>query len=103
MAVARDANLPVTRVFHRGITAFKAGDYQRAIQSFDQAFQASSSSESIALRINILDSRAAAKEKLNDLKGSLSDAKKVIDLASESPKVSTSLSHLQPTQLETSI
>ncbi|KAA1078585.1 hypothetical protein PGTUg99_008720 [Puccinia graminis f. sp. tritici] len=98
MAVARDPNLPVTRVFQRGINAFKAGDYQRAIQCFDQAFQASSSTESIALRINILDSRAAAKDKLNDLRGSLSDSKKVIDLAPESPK--TLRAELQQVRLQ---
>ncbi|KNE97007.1 hypothetical protein PSTG_09743 [Puccinia striiformis f. sp. tritici PST-78] len=85
MATNRDPKLPVTRVFQRGIEAFKAQDFVRAIQCFDQAFQALSN-EPIALKINILDSRAAAKEKINDLKGSLSDAKKAIDLASDSPK-----------------
>ncbi|WAQ84853.1 hypothetical protein PtA15_5A426 [Puccinia triticina] len=85
MVATRDPKLLVTRVFQRGITAFKAEDYQRAIQCFDQAFEASSN-ESVALKINILDSRAASKEKLNDIKSSLSDAKQVIDLAPESPK-----------------
>jgi len=78
---------PLTRLFERGISAFKANDYPRAIQAFDQAFQASSTHESsLALKLNILDSRAAAKEKINDLKGSLADSKKVIDLAPDSPK-----------------
>ncbi|PLW34410.1 hypothetical protein PCANC_06376 [Puccinia coronata f. sp. avenae] len=85
MSAKPDLKSPVTRVFQRGITAFKAEDYPRAIQCFDQAFQASSN-DSMPLRINILDSRAAAKEKNNDLKGSLSDSKKVIDMAPESPK-----------------
>ncbi|KAI9622639.1 hypothetical protein KEM48_007128 [Puccinia striiformis f. sp. tritici PST-130] len=63
MATNRDPKLPVARVFQRGIEAFKAQDFVRAIQCFDQAFQALSN-EPIALKINILDSRAAAKEKL---------------------------------------
>jgi hypothetical protein len=89
MSAKPDLKSSVTRVFQRGITAFKAEDYPRAIQCFDQAFQASSN-DSMPLRINILDSRAAAKEKDNDLKGSLSDSKKVIDMAPESPKVRAS-------------
>ncbi|PLW40454.1 hypothetical protein PCANC_09342 [Puccinia coronata f. sp. avenae] len=75
----------LTRIFERGIIAFKAGDYPRAIRCFDQAIQASSNG-SKTLRINLLDFRAAAKEKNNDLTGSLSDSKKVIDLSPESPK-----------------
>ncbi|KNZ55572.1 hypothetical protein VP01_2648g3 [Puccinia sorghi] len=84
--MAKDS--PLTRLFQRGIAAFKANHYPRAIQAFDQALKASSDdSSSLTLKVNILDSRAAAKEKINDLKGSLSDSKKVIDLAPDSPKV----------------
>lgn len=83
--MAKDS--PLTRLFQRGIAAFKANHYPRAIQAFDQALKASSDdSSSLTLKVNILDSRAAAKEKINDLKGSLSDSKKVIDLAPDSPK-----------------
>ncbi|WAQ87299.1 hypothetical protein PtA15_8A203 [Puccinia triticina] len=76
-STTRDSQEPATWVFRRGIAAFQAKNYQRAVRYFDQAFEASSN-ESITLKINILDSRAAAKEKLDDIKGSLSDAKLTI-------------------------
>ncbi|PLW47360.1 hypothetical protein PCASD_02550 [Puccinia coronata f. sp. avenae] len=80
-----DLESSVTRILQRGANAFEAEDYPQAIQYYDKAFQVSSN-ECKAQRINILDSRAAAKEKNNDLKGSLLDLKQIIDLDPEVPK-----------------
>lgn len=85
MATPRNIPSHVTRIFQRGIACFKAEDYHRAIQCFDQAIQVLST-DSTALAINLFDSRAAAKEKINDFKGSLADAKRVMDLAPGNPK-----------------
>ncbi|MBW0502075.1 hypothetical protein O181_041790 [Austropuccinia psidii MF-1] len=73
------------RTFKQGVTAFRAGEYLLSIQHFDQALKLLPKDQS-TIQINLLDSRAAAKEKLNDLKGSLEDAKRTIDLAANSPK-----------------
>jgi tetratricopeptide (TPR) repeat protein len=81
-----DLESSVTRILQRGANAFEAEDYPQAIQYYDKAFQVSSN-ECKVQRINILDSRAAAKEKNNDLKGSLLDLKQIIDLDPEVPKV----------------
>ncbi|EGF99641.1 uncharacterized protein MELLADRAFT_94208 [Melampsora larici-populina 98AG31] len=71
--------------FKSGVIAFRKQQFSDAIIHFDQALNQNSNHET-SFEIKLLDSRAAAKEKLKDFKGALLDAKRVIDLCPELPK-----------------
>ncbi|CAH7682039.1 hypothetical protein BY996DRAFT_4584546 [Phakopsora pachyrhizi] len=89
--VRRDQEATVSIVSHnfkKGIAAFNAGEYQRSIKHFDKAIESIEGDDNSNLKVNIFDSRAAAKHKLNDIKGALDDAQKTIHHAPQSPKVS---------------
>ncbi|KAH9811354.1 hypothetical protein DFH28DRAFT_1182248 [Melampsora americana] len=71
--------------FKSAIIAFRKNQFSDAINHLDLALNQNSSHET-SYEIKLLDSRAAAKEKLKDYKGALLDAKRVIDLCPELPK-----------------
>ncbi|EIW82812.1 hypothetical protein CONPUDRAFT_53327 [Coniophora puteana RWD-64-598 SS2] len=63
--------------FKEGVVCYKNGQYDKAIEHFTEALLSNGD------QYNIYDSRAAAFEKLGDIKAALLNAKKVIDLAPE--------------------
>ncbi|KAG0140446.1 hypothetical protein CROQUDRAFT_665170 [Cronartium quercuum f. sp. fusiforme G11] len=71
--------------FRTGVKAFRENDFPEAICQFDSALEHAATTDS-SFHIKVLDSRAAAKEQLQDYKGALSDAKRVINLRPELPK-----------------
>lgn len=70
--------------FKTGIEAYRKKEFKDAVENFNTALEQTNEPN---IRIKILDSRAAAKEQLQDFKGALADAKKVIDLCPQLPKV----------------